>query len=371
MGKLAGLAAAGVLASGGAAHAATLEIQNAAVRVVVIPEERADVSVTVLHANPRLPLKVSTGPLGDVIVDGGFGYGRLGPPLAGVQLWLWQRPATCGPQGPGGWMWVLGLGQVSYEDLPQVVARVPMDARVSADAAVFGEIGPAGRVELKASSCGAWTIANVQGPLVIRNTGAARIRAGDAARMTLIATSLGSIEARNASADLDARNTGSGDIKVARASGAIAARVTSSGSIHIGGGDASNVRALTTGSGDIRFGGRARTVQAGITSLGGIDLASVSDALDVSITGSGNMGVDRADGAVRARLSSLGALRVAEGHATSVSAKLSGSGGVSFGGAADRLDARTSSVGGVRVGSVLGAMDTASSGSGRIVVAGR
>src|SRR5579864_7027314 len=147
MGRLAGLAAAaGALASAGGAHAATLEIQNAALRVVVIPEARQDVSVTVAHANPRLPIKVWTDPLGAVVVDGGLGFG-----------WLGGRPVSCGPAGPGGWMNVWGVGRVAYEDLPEVVARVPLDAQVRSSAAVFGAISPADRLALDNASCGAWT----------------------------------------------------------------------------------------------------------------------------------------------------------------------------------------------------------------------
>jgi hypothetical protein len=40
-------------------------------------------------------------------------------------------------------------------------------------------------------------------------------------------------------------------------------------------------------------------------------------------------------------------------------------------GIADALQARTSGSGGIRVGRVLGPVDTASSGSGRIIIAGR
>lgn len=223
MGKLAGLAAAaGALASAGAAHAATLEIQNAAVRVVVIPEARADVSVTVVHANPRLPLKVSTGPLGEVIVDGGLGYG-----------WFWQRPVTCGPAGPGGWMDVWGVGPVAYEDLPQVVARVPLDAQVRSTAAVFGAISAANNLDLDNASCGEWVVDNVRDRLSVRNSGSGRVRAGEAGEMALAASGSGSILTRAAVRGLDARVSGSGGVRVEQASGPVQARVSGSGDIEM------------------------------------------------------------------------------------------------------------------------------------------
>jgi hypothetical protein len=83
------------------------------------------------------------------------------------------------------------------------------------------------------------------------------------------------------------------------------------------------------------------------------------------------MTVDQLSGAVRARISGSGSLRVAQGHASDLDARITGSGGVAFDGIADALQARTSGSGGIRVGRVLGPVDTASSGSGRIIIAGR
>jgi len=353
--------AAGALAGAGVGHAAALEIRNAAVRVVVVPEAREDVSVTITHANAGLPLSVVTGPQGRALVDGGLGLGPFG-----------SRPVRCGPAGPGGWMLVWGAGRVAYEDLPQIVARVPLNAVVAADAAVFGEVGPADGLALKAASCGAWTVANVKGALMIDNTGSARIRTGEAAEMTLRVSGSGDIETRAAARRLAAWVSGSGDIGVEQASGPIEAAVAGSGSIRIAGGQASSLQARTTGSGDIAYGGRADAAAAEATGSGAVRLAGVSQRLDVKLTGSGDMTVDEAAGAaVGARLSGSGDLRISRGHLSSLKTSISGSGGVSFGGVADRLEARTSGSGWVRVDRVDGPIDTASTGSGRVLIAER
>ena len=64
------------LAMAGAARAASeLDLRRAVVRVTIIPEARPDVAVSVIRANPRLPLRISRE--GDrVIVDGGLGLRR-------------------------------------------------------------------------------------------------------------------------------------------------------------------------------------------------------------------------------------------------------------------------------------------------------
>ena len=78
------------LAAGSASAAPSVEIRGAAARVVVIPEARSDVSVTIIKTHPRLPLKVSQ--LGEkVFVDGDVGHrphGCLGwGGRRGVGIW--------------------------------------------------------------------------------------------------------------------------------------------------------------------------------------------------------------------------------------------------------------------------------------------
>lgn len=352
-------AAAGALASASAAHAATLQIQNAAVRVVIVPEARSDVSVTITHVNPRLPLKITTGLDGDVTVDGGLGWGWFGAPI------------SCGPAGPGGWMIVWGRGRFAYEDLPEVVVKAPLDARVASNAAVFGAVGPADSLELRAANCGAWNIANVRGALVVESSGSARIRAGDASEMTLRAAGSGDIQTLSAGKRLDALASGSGDIAVAEVAGPVDLGASGSGSIRIAGGQATTMRVRTTGSGDIAFAGRADAVTGGASGSGRIDVAGVGRGLDVTLTGSGDIRVGEARGDVGARLSGSGDLSINGGHVSNLKASVSGSGGVSFGGLADKLEARTSGSGWVRVNRVAGPMATQSTGSGRVVVAQR
>jgi hypothetical protein len=360
-GKWMGLAAAaGALVSAGGAHAAALEIQNAAVRVVVIPEARSDVSVTVVHANPRLPLQVSTGLNGDVIVDGGLGFG-----------WFGGRPVSCGPAGPGGWMNVWGVGRVAYEDLPQIVARVPMDAQVRSGAAVFGAIGAANRLDLGTAGCGDWVVADVRDRLAVRNSGSARVRTGAAGEMALSMSGSGAIYSLSAARGLDASVSGSGGVRVGQASGPVQARVSGSGGIEVDGGAATTLVARATGSGGVVFKGVAQDVDSDLSGSGGVSLGEVTHSLGVGISGGGGVQVSQLSGGITARITGSGSLRIDQGHASDVDARISGSGGIAFDGVADALHARTSGSGSVRIGRVLGAMDTASSGSGRIVVAGR
>jgi hypothetical protein len=161
-----------MLAVAGSASAASLDIRNAALRVVVIPEARSDVSVTILKANPRLPIRLPTDLAGGTVVDGGQWFAPFSSPIwcdaGGVNVW--------------------GVGRVAYADLPQIVVRMPLDARVSAGGGVFGAISAANRLDLSVSGCGDWVVGNVRERLGVSNSGSAAVRTGSAGQMALQAT---------------------------------------------------------------------------------------------------------------------------------------------------------------------------------------
>src|SRR5580698_9130403 len=161
-----------LLAVAGSASAASLEIRNAALRVVVIPEARSDVSVTILKTNARLPLRLSTGLSGQTIIDGGQWLALLG------------RPIWCDDHGVHVW----GVGHVDTADLPQVLVRMPLEARVSAGGGVFGSISRADRLDLSVDGCGEWTVGNVRDRLAVGSSGSATVRTGTAGQMVLQAS---------------------------------------------------------------------------------------------------------------------------------------------------------------------------------------
>ena len=99
-------------------------------RVTIIPEARGDIVVTVTKANSRLPLKITR------------------------------------------------IGDIKYDDLPQVVVHMPRNARVGAGGAVFGAIGPGDSVDLGNSGCGDWTVADQTGPLHVHVSGSGDVSVG-------------------------------------------------------------------------------------------------------------------------------------------------------------------------------------------------
>ncbi|HTX49503.1 MAG TPA: hypothetical protein VME40_08950, partial [Caulobacteraceae bacterium] len=172
--------AAGFVASGAAAAAPSVEIKHAVVRVIVEPEARSNIKVEIVNANPRLPLRVTTF-LGRTYVDGGV---------------IGARVRSChGPVSQPG-VDVLGVGEVSGAAMPLIVVHTPLDARVAAGGAVFGQVARGASLDLVNAGCGDWDVGNVHGRLKLIVTGSGAIHAGQAAGADVMAAGSGDITLR-------------------------------------------------------------------------------------------------------------------------------------------------------------------------------
>jgi hypothetical protein len=298
-----------------AAAAPLVEIRNAAVRVIVVPEDRADIDIKVLKANPRLPLFVGT--LGGATLLDGH-----------LQTWFFR----CHGRGQDLRVGISDKGDFNYDELPQVVIRTPMDVRIEtgggmgSGGAVSGAIGRAHSVSLSHGACGDWTIANVQDRLEARVGGSGDIGAGTAGSADLVISGSGRFRTQVIAGDLSARVSGSGHMDVAQA-GRADLTISGSGDVHVG---------------------------------------PVSDGLRALISGSGDLAVERLTGELEANVSGVGDIKVSDGHVSTMRTRISGSGDVSFGGDVDTLQAVISGRGDVRVRSVKGDIDKHVSGSGEV-----
>ena len=271
------MAAAGLvaLAAAGAGQAApSVQIRDAVARVVVIPEARGDIQISIVRANPRLPLQIQR--LGDrVIVRGTVAHKVRGcRTLAGKTHVM-----------------VLGLGVVDFEDMPQVVIHMPMDVRLSAGEAVFGAVGRTRSLDFANAGCGDWTLGNVSGPLRISQAGSGDTRAGSAGSADLRIAGSGDIVTQDIRDGLTAVSAGSGDITAASVRGPFTARVAGSGDIHADAGAVTDMVVAIAGSGDVDFRGEARNLRASVVGSGDVHAASVSGEVTKRLVGSGEVRV--------------------------------------------------------------------------------
>src|SRR5579859_2391692 len=118
------LAAVGLAAGGAAVAGPSVELRDAVARVTVIPEDRADVKVEMLTTNAALPLEVRTEGMTTVI------SGNLA-----------HRISDCHSRGDRPTAWVRGVGEVSYDNMPQVVIRTPKAVVLETGGAIYGAVG--------------------------------------------------------------------------------------------------------------------------------------------------------------------------------------------------------------------------------------
>ncbi len=267
-----GVAALASLAAGAASAAPLAEVRNAAARVVVIPEDRQDVKVEFASINPALPLTIRED-VGRVIVDGGL-HRRIG----GCQAEFGKITVR-----------VHGLGDVAYDNLPQIIIRTPRQARVEASGAVFGSVGRTDSLELSNAGCGDWTIANVKGELRLNQLGSGDSRTGSAGVLVAHVAGSGDVMVKDIGGGATIDIAGSGDVSAASISGALKANIAGSGDVRIDRGRATEFDVHIAGSGDVRFGGVADRVNAAVAGSGDVDVAKVTGPVRKSILGSGDV----------------------------------------------------------------------------------
>jgi hypothetical protein len=260
---------------GRAMAAPSVEITQAAARVTVIPEARADIAVFVVKTNPRLPLAVNR------VADHWIVRGNVG------------HMANCGGWGgrPGVSVWL--RGRFSYEDLPRVVIRAPLDTRISAGEAVFGAIGRARTVDFDSHGCGDWTIGDVAGPMRLNVSGSGDVRTGALGSAQMHASGSGNITTQAIRGGLQASISGSSDITAAAVSGPLDVHVGGSGDVRIPAGRVTTMNVAVSGSGDVRFGGVAGALNADVAGSGDVSVGAVTGPIVKHVAGSGNVRVGR------------------------------------------------------------------------------
>jgi hypothetical protein len=291
------LSTAAVLAFAAAAPAfaqntPSVEIEHAVARVVVIVEDRTDIAVEVEQGSSGLPaIQVVRERDGDVRINGGLGR-RVG----GINMGDRIRNCTAGPAnaarpGDGASVEVRNIGRINITDAPLIVIRSPRDVNIDAGGATYGSVGRGARsVELGSGGCGAWNVANTDGPVSLSIGGSGDIGAGSSTALELNIGGSGTIVA-GATGSLEVSIGGSGDVTVARINGPMEVNIGGSGDVAVRGGSAPTVEVNIAGSGDVRFDGTAGDVEASIVGGGDVTIARATGSVSKSIMGGGNVNI--------------------------------------------------------------------------------
>lgn len=259
----------------------SVEISDAVARVVVIVEDRREVTVEVEPGRADLPALQVRRNGQQILIEGGLRRDvrscRSGPAYP-------RQP------GEGASVDLRSRGRIALADAPLVIIRSPRAVDVSSEAgAVFGSIGPgASTVVLGNGGCGDWIVANTTGSMQLAVGGPGAIRAGSSARLKASVGGSGDILAGSTGA-LDASVGGSGDITVISVNGQTQLAIGGSGDIVVRRGVAPSLSAAIAGSGDIDFRGEAGNVDAAIAGSGDIRVARATGRVERAVVGSGDI----------------------------------------------------------------------------------
>jgi hypothetical protein len=274
---LATVAAASTAFAGAAFADPSVKIKDAVVRVVVIPEARGDVKVEFLTTNQSLPLEIRQAG-GTVTVDGGLRRNRIN----GCNTVMGKTVVH-----------VRGVGDVKWDDIPQIVVRMPMDAEVGAAGAVFGSVGRSDHLELSNAGCGDWTVANVRGKLELSQAGSGDTKAGSAGSAEINIAGSGDVSTQEIGGDLEVNIAGSGGVSSASINGKLEANIAGSGDVTVRGGRSRSVEVSIMGSGDVTFDGEAQDVEVSVAGSGDVRIAKVTGNVQKSVAGSGDVIIGR------------------------------------------------------------------------------
>ena len=265
-----------------------VEIDHAVARVAVIVEDRADIAVEVEQGSSGLPAIQVTRVGNEVRIDGGLRRRGFLNRRDSIQECR-SGPDNAARPGDGASVEVRDHGRINISDAPLIVIRTPRQVNVSASGAVFGSVGRgASSVDLGASGCGYWNVANTEGPVSLSIAGSGDMRAGTSASLDISIAGSGSASG-GVTRELDVSIAGSGDVAVARIDGPMDVSIAGSGDVVVRDGTSPEVSVSIMGSGDVTFGGVAGDVDVSMAGGGDVTIARATGAVSRSIAGSGDI----------------------------------------------------------------------------------
>jgi hypothetical protein len=247
-------------------------VKDAVARVTVIPENRSDIKIDIIQANPKLPLEVRTF-AGQTIVDG-----RLG-----------RRIRNCRGSGENVSVRVRDVGDVNFREMPQIVIHTPRDVDVDAGGAIWGSVGRSASVKLGNAGCGNWTVGNTEGAMRVSQAGSGDTRTGSAASAKVRVAGSGDATVGDIRGPLEVDIAGSGDVTVASIAGPLDVHIAGSGDVKVAGGRATTMAVHMAGSGNVDFRGTAETLRARIAGSGDVRAKAVTGSVSKTVMGSGGV----------------------------------------------------------------------------------
>jgi hypothetical protein len=255
-----------------------IEIRHAAARIVVTPEDRADISIEI--DNPgQLPMPEIHAEDGQLIVEGRL-RGRIQECLEDA-------------------VDVRGYGVIAAPELPLITIRAPRTLSLDIGSGSVTRIGPSQTLEAAFSGCGSADIGDVAETLGLDLSGAGAVNAGAARVLKADMAGSGALRVGAVAERAEIDLAGSGEVDLASLTGALALDGAGSGSFRLGGGALTEANIDLAGSGDVEIAAPVQHLQVSIVGSGDVDVAGAVGDIDADIAGSGGITAQAVTGAVR------------------------------------------------------------------------
>jgi hypothetical protein len=272
-------------------QAASIDVRNAAARITVTAEDRQDVLVEITNPGsaPTPLISLSNGVL---VIDG-----RLRGRING-----------CGGES----VHLRGYGDLSQEQLPQIVLRTPRNVNIDVGGASSTEISDAEAVDTDLSGCGQTTIGAVAGALNIDFSGSGTVSAASASRLSLDLSGSGQAHFGPVSESAEVSIAGSGEATFASISGSFDGESAGSGRVNIEGGAITTADIEVAGSGQTRIAAPVQRLSVEIAGSGGVEVTEPVGDVEAEIAGSGEVRLRSVSGSVRQEVFGSGKLDIGE-----------------------------------------------------------
>jgi hypothetical protein len=262
-----------------------LEVRHAAVRLNIVAEDRQDFSIEINNPG-HLPMPSVSVDDGRVLVDGH----------------LSNRIERCTETGAE----TRGYGELSFEQMPEVIVHAPRALRLGLGSAGRAEIGPSASLDLDMNGCGAAVAQDITGELKVSLAGSGQVHTGAAHSLDADVAGSGDIVTGAIADDAHIDIGGSGTTTIAALTGELHASSAGSGDVAVNGGAIPLADIDLAGSGGVTVAAPIQSLKASIVGSGDVRVNAPVHDVDVSIAGSGGVRAASITGAVHKRVMGSG-----------------------------------------------------------------
>ncbi len=283
----------------------SLELEEIAARLTVIPESRNDIALTIMPSG-LLPQPDIQHQGNHLLISGG------------LQLSRYPCLKRYGGQGA---VSVPRYGDIPLQDLPEIIARVPYSIDLSVHGLVLAEIGPSSGGMLENHGCGDVYIEDASGPLDVALYG------------------YGDIDVGQVDGPITAELFGFGEMRL---DSARAARLELIGMGNLIGGEfAESVVARLQGEGDMRLEHLGNGAELKSSGTGEMSLGTISGSVKLEAESSAPVSIGTVNGPLMdIEAGSIGSVDIQQGLVDQFKVHVKGPGGIYFGGSVGFLEAR-------------------------------